>query len=85
MKKKTKNQLATIGQRIKDVRAVLRYSQRSMASDLEMSSSYLSEIESGKANPGPDFFLKLADKFDISVEYLFHGRGAMFYGNDRIV
>ncbi len=71
--------LAAIGQRIKAIRGILRLSQREMAVALNTSASYLSEIEGGKANPGPGFFLDLSAVYDVSIEYVFHGNGEMFY------
>jgi transcriptional regulator with XRE-family HTH domain len=71
--------LVAIGQRIKAVRERLRLSQREMAACLHTSASYLSEIESGKANPGPVFFLDLSGVYNVSIEFIFHGEGEMFY------
>jgi transcriptional regulator with XRE-family HTH domain len=70
---------ADIGDRIKEIRKKLRLPQKEMAAGLNTSSSYLSEIESGKANPGPGFFLDLSDVYNVSIEYVFHGKGEMFY------
>lgn len=50
-----------------------------MAEILDISPSHLSEIESGKANPNADFIMKLSKSYNISAEYLIHGRGDMFY------
>lgn len=75
----SRSELIEIGQRIKTARKALRYSQREWAKELDMSHSYLSEIESGKARPKPEFFLKLSKKFGVSTDYLYHGTGNMFY------
>lgn len=72
--------LAAIGQRIKELRKYARLNQRELAASLNMASSYLSEIENGKANPGPEFFLKISYEYNVRIEYLFHGTGEMFYG-----
>jgi transcriptional regulator with XRE-family HTH domain len=48
-----------------------------------MAPSYLSEIESGKANPGPAFFIRFSRQYNVSIEYLFHGRGEMFYDSKQ--
>jgi transcriptional regulator with XRE-family HTH domain len=79
IKKMSRSELIEIGRRIKIARKALRYSQRELAKELEMSHSYLSEIESGKARPKPEFFLKLSKKFGMSTDYLYHGTGDMFY------
>jgi transcriptional regulator with XRE-family HTH domain len=70
---------ADIGERIKNIRKKLSLHQKEMAASLNTSASYLSEIESGKANPGPGFFLDLSDVYNVSIEYVFHGEGEMFY------
>lgn len=77
--------IVEIGQRIKKVRKTLRRSQKEMADQMHMSPSYLSEIESGKANPGPEFFLKFINLYNASLEYLYHGKGEMFYSSKRKV
>lgn len=79
----TREKIIELGQRVKRVRRVLLLSQKDMAAALDISPGYLSEIESGKANPGPEFFLKFSGDYDVSVEYLFHGRGDMFYPRNR--
>ncbi|MDQ1350418.1 MAG: Helix-turn-helix protein [Acidobacteriota bacterium] len=71
--------LVDLGQRVKAVRESLRLSQREMAASLNTSASYISEIEGGKANPGPGFFLDLSAAYNVSIEYVFHGEGEMFY------
>jgi transcriptional regulator with XRE-family HTH domain len=82
---KNRDNVIAIGQRIKELRKYLRISQREMAESFHMSSSYLSEIESGKGKPGPEFFLKLSDDYNVRIEYLFHGTGEMFYGTERTI
>ncbi|HLP59785.1 MAG TPA: hypothetical protein VK186_13175 [Candidatus Deferrimicrobium sp.] len=37
------------------------------------------KAKGGKANPGPGFFLDLSDLYNVSIEYVFHGAGEMFY------
>ena len=79
MKRET---VTDVGQRIKDVRLNLRLQQKEMAASMQMAPSYLSEIEAGKANPGPEFFLKLAYEYNVNPNYLFLGVGRMFLDQD---
>ena len=72
-----------VGQRIKDVRIALRLQQKEMAARLRSAQSYLSEIESGKANPGLDFFLKLSYEFNVNLNYVFLGIGNMFFSTEK--
>ena len=74
--------LIEVGKRIKLARKELRVQQKDVAEALGVSPSHLSEIEAGKSNPSTDFHLKLSELYNISVEYIFHGRGKMFYDDD---
>ena len=76
-----KDNFTAIGKRVREVRNYFRLSQVEMAENLDMAPSYLSEIECGKANPGPEFFLKLSNDYNVSMDYLFHGIGSMFIGS----
>ncbi|HLP45801.1 MAG TPA: helix-turn-helix transcriptional regulator [Candidatus Deferrimicrobium sp.] len=80
MKRET---VADVGLRIKAVRQQLKLQQKEMAATMQIAPSYLSEIEGGKANPGPEFFLKLAYNYNISPNYLFLGTGEMLLGPER--
>lgn len=77
--------VADVGQRIKEVRLQLRLQQKEMSATLQMAPSYLSEIEAGKANPGPEFFLKMVYEYNVNPNYLFLGLGDMFFGPERIL
>ena len=72
-----------IGQRVKAVRRALRYQQKDVAAALDMAAGYLSEIEAGKANPGPEFFVKFALEYNVNLNYIFLGIGDMLLGADR--
>ena len=78
MKKQVESMIA-IGERVKEVRGALRLQQKEMAGGLKISASYLSEIESARAKPGPDFFIKFSRTYNVSLEYLLLGREPMFY------
>lgn len=70
--------LIALGNRVKNIRKALHMSQKDFAASLRMSGSYLSEIESGKAKPGHEFFFKMSSAFNISLDFLFRGSGGMF-------
>ena len=72
-----KESLINLGSRVKKTRKTLGISQKDFAASLEMSGSYLSEIEHGNATPGYEFFYKVSLKYNISLDYLFHGIGSM--------
>jgi transcriptional regulator with XRE-family HTH domain len=71
-----------IGQRLKAVRKRLHVQQKDMASAMKVASSYLSEIENGKGNPGPEFFVRLAAEYPINLHHLFMGVGDMLVDED---
>ena len=70
--------LEDFGQRLKEVRQLLKLLQKDFAASLEVSGSFLSEIEKGKANPGFDVLTKIYLNYDINLHYLIDGRGEPF-------
>ncbi len=77
--KSSRDNLKEIGERIKAIRRELRVNQKEMAEALEIPNTYLSEIESGKRSPGHSFFYNFSGKYNVSLDYLFHGKGEMFW------
>jgi len=75
--RKHETSAADIGQRLKAVRKRLQVQQKDMAAAMKVASSYLSEIENGKGNPGPEFFVRLASEYPINLHFLFMGAGDM--------
>ena len=74
----------SIGFRLKDVRQKLNVQQKEMAAAMKVAPSYLSEIENGKGNPGPEFFVRLASLYNINMNYLFMGKGdILIEGEDK--
>ncbi len=70
--------LKEIGTRIKEVRKTIRITQKEMAAQLGIFDSYLSDIETGKGNPGHAFFFKISSVFKVNLNYLILGKGEMF-------
>ena len=79
MKKNTS--VANIGNRIRQKRKELHIRQKEMAEALGIAPAYLSEIENGKGNPGPDIFIKLSTIYGIDLNYLFLGTEGKPDGN----
>lgn len=75
MKNERYEGLKAVGARIKEVRKLLRISQKDMAEGLGITPNHLSEIESGKTNPTAVLFLNLASVYNANIGYLFHGTG----------
>ena len=63
-----------IGLRLKDMRAQHGYTLEQVAERLEVSASYLSNIECGRKPPSLELLVKAAKAFDISLDYLVLGR-----------
>ena len=72
-----------VGKRIREARKTLKLQQQEMANQLGISSGHLSEIESGKASPNTDFHIKMAELYNISVEYIILGKGDLFYDDGK--
>ncbi len=60
----------TLGERIKKVRNEKNLSLRDLAANLELSASFLSQIEQGKASPSIENLKKIANSLDCKVSYL---------------
>ncbi|MCU0286575.1 MAG: helix-turn-helix domain-containing protein [Acidobacteria bacterium] len=67
-----------IGKRLKTARLSLKVKQKDMAEAIQVEPSYLCQIENGNANPGPEFFVRIASIYKINLNYLFLGHLDMF-------
>ena len=56
--------------RLKNIRKAKGISQLKMAMDLNMSQNTISRYETGEREPGINELIKIADYFNISVDYL---------------
>lgn len=56
-----------IGEVLKKIRQVYSITARDLAKDLDISPSYLSEIENNKKTPSLDIIEKYSDIFDIKI------------------
>jgi transcriptional regulator with XRE-family HTH domain len=70
--------LVELGQRVKKIRKQLQINQKDLAKKINISGSYLSEIESGKSKPGYDFIFNISKTCNVSIPYVLHGVGEMF-------
>lgn len=71
-------QAKEIGFRIRKIRKVLRLKQKEFAAVLNMSDTYLSDIENGKQKPGFEIPGILAKEYNVNLNYMFFGKGKMF-------
>ncbi|MCP4152590.1 MAG: helix-turn-helix transcriptional regulator [bacterium] len=80
-----KEEAAEVVDRLKAIRAKLGITQRDMAEKLNSSTSTLSDIENAVSRPKYDFFHYISKNMGVSLEYLFHGKGAMFASDEAPV
>ncbi len=74
----SKEFMKEIGQRIKNIRRALHFNQRDFAAKINVSGSYLSEIEAGKSKPGFDLMYNMSSTCNANLHYVMHGAGEMF-------
>jgi transcriptional regulator with XRE-family HTH domain len=78
----TREYLFELGKRVKMIRKELQISQKDFANKINISGSYLSEIEAGKSKPGYDFLFNISRICNVSLAYVLHGIGEIFTGID---
>lgn len=75
---KRKYDLKEFGLRVKTVRKTLKLSQQEFGEKLNISGSFISDIEAGKSKAGYDLFFNLSVVFNVNLYYLVLGEGEMF-------
>ena len=60
-----------IGKRLRSFREGIRLTQVQMAQILGVQQSRINRFETGQSTPSPEVFLKYADYFDVSMDYLY--------------
>lgn len=70
--------LNELGDRVKKIRRELNISQKDFANKISISSSFLSEIESGKVKPGFDFFYNISMACNVNPWFILFGEGDIF-------
>jgi transcriptional regulator with XRE-family HTH domain len=72
------DQLIDFGKRIKAIRKALAVNQQDFAEGIDVSGSFLSEVENGKYKPGFKFYNNLLQTYNVNLNYLLTGKGEMF-------
>lgn len=67
--------MPTIGDRVKEVRELRRWTQERLAKETGISKGFLSEVENnrGTGNIGADYVLRIANALGVSLDYLLRG------------
>ncbi len=73
-----KSSLEEFGNRVKDVRKKLKLSQKEFGEAVQLSPSFISDIESGRSRAGYDFFYHVSRILNVNLYYLVFGIGSMF-------
>lgn len=60
-----------IGKRLRTLREGVRLTQVQMAGILGVQQSRINRYETGQSTPSPEVFIKYADYFDVSMDYLY--------------
>ena len=60
-----------IGERLRDLRMCVHISQTKLASILGTQQTSINRYEQGQSLPVPQIFIKYADYFDVSIDYLY--------------
>ena len=65
--------MASVGQRIKELRKINRYTQEEFAEMIGITSKHLGRIESGNTNFSVDVLKSMSKSFSISSDYILFG------------
>lgn len=60
-----------IGKRLRELREGSRLTQTQVAAIVGVQQSRINRYETGKSTPSPEVFIKYADFFDVSMDYLY--------------
>lgn len=77
MAKNNKN-LTGIGKRLKEVRKIISGKLREMSEISGFRISTISEMEAARNKPNTEYLLLLAEKFNVNLNWIYTGKGAMF-------
>lgn len=72
MLKTSKQTLKTLGKKVQKLRKENHLSQEEFAHQLGISRVYMGFIEQGRESPSLKLLMKIARKFEVKVEDLFH-------------
>ena len=72
MPKTSTQTLRTLGKKIRKLRKENNLTQEKLAEQLRISTVYMGYLERGKGQPSLKLLMKIARKFSVKVEDLFH-------------
>ena len=74
-----------IGQRIKEIRELNKYTREELAEAAEISAKYLYQIEAGMKNFSSDVLGRLAQSLSVSCDYIMFGEAEGEHREEKIV
>lgn len=77
--------MATVGERIKQVREARGWTQEKLADEAKISKGFLSDVENKGKNISLDLLLRVATALGASIEYLATGEGERATGRAPVV
>jgi len=69
--------MSHIGERIRQLRKLMKWNQKTFASILGISQSHLSSLEAGISSPSETLLLLVCKEFDVNMSWLTDGQGPM--------
>ncbi len=66
--------LCSIGMRIRLLRDLKHVTQRELGDAIGLSRARISKVEQGRTGLSPEVMMRLADYFDVPLEYLYFGK-----------
>jgi transcriptional regulator with XRE-family HTH domain len=77
--------MATVGDRIREIREEMQMNQERLAETAGLSKGFLSDVENNKRNISSENLLKIANVLGASVDYLLRGETAEPAGSEPVV
>ena len=73
-----------VGQRIKELRELNKYTREEFAEEVSISAKYLYEIETGKKNVSTDILCRIAQSLSVSCDYIMLGEAGSNCKEEKI-
>ena len=65
--------MSSVGERIKEQRSKLGWTQEKLATTAKMSTGFLSDLETGKRNVSADYLMEISHALGVSLDFLMKG------------
>jgi DNA-binding XRE family transcriptional regulator len=72
------NEKNTIAGRVKSIRETLRLTQKELSQKIDVSITYICDVENAKYKPNCDFLENISCVFNVNLYWLLYGQGEMF-------